>query len=118
VTAPQAADEVITQPPIEPAGLHRPVRAVVALVELLAAAAAVWGAFWAWPHGFATITTVVGDGTVLESQRTYGNWLGAAVGFGTLAALLAIDAVRQVLLAVWARPKRDRSSTVTGEGER
>ncbi len=111
MTAPQAAEELAALPPTEPPRLHRPVRAVVALVELLAAGAAVWGAFWAWPHGFATITTVLSDGTALDSQRTYGNWLAAAIGFGTLAALLVVDAVRQVLLAVRARPKRVKRSS-------
>ncbi len=94
--------------------MHRPVRAVVALAELLAAGAAVWAAFWAWPRGFSTITTVIAEGTVLESQRIYGNWLAAAIGFGTVAALLVLDAVRQVLLAVRARPRRARKDKASG----
>jgi len=108
VTAPQVTEELVAPPPTEQGRLHRPVRAVVALVELLAAGAAVWAAFWAWPQGFATITSVVAGGTELVSERVYGNWLAAAIGFGTLAALLALDALRQVLLAVRARPRRPR----------
>jgi hypothetical protein len=115
MTAPQATDEVVAPPPTEPGALHRPFRAVVAFVELLAAGAALWGAFLVWPRGFATITTVIGQGTVLESQRVYGNWLAAAVGLGTLAALLVVDAVRQLLLAVRVRPRRRRSAKGSGE---
>ena len=110
MTAPQAADELVAPPPTEPPRLHRPGRAIVAAVELLVAAGLVAVAFWAWPKGFATIVTVAGDGTELASERVYGNWLGTAIGFGTLAALLVVDAVRQVALAVRARPKRVKRS--------
>lgn len=108
MTAPQATDEVVAPPPTEPARLHRPVRAVVALVELVVAGLAVWGAFWAWPQAFVTISTPITDGVVLDSQRVFGNWIATAVGFGTLAALLVVDAVRQLLLAVRTRPRRAR----------
>jgi hypothetical protein len=106
VTAPQATETVVAPPPTVPARLHRPGRALVALAELLVAGAAVWAAFWAWPRGFATITTVIADGTALDSQRVYGNWLAAAIGFGLIAALLLVDATRQVLLAVRTKPRR------------
>ena len=108
MTAPQATDQVVAPPPTEPARLHRPVRAVVALVELVVAGLAVWGAFWAWPQAFVTISTPITDGVVLDSQRVFGNWIATAVGFGTLAALLVVDAVRQLLLAVRTRPRRAR----------
>lgn len=108
MTAPQATEELVAPPTTEPGRLHRPARAVVALVELLAAGLAVVGAFWAWPRGFATISTVVGDGTTLESERVLGNWLAAAIAFGTIAAVLVLDAVRQLLLAVRIRPRRGR----------
>jgi hypothetical protein len=107
VSAPQATDQIVAPPPTEPGRLHRPGRAIVALVEVLVAGLAVWGAFWAWPHGFATIATQIADGRVLESQRVFGNWLAAAIGFGTIAAVLVLDAARQVLLAVRVRPKRE-----------
>lgn len=110
MTAPQATEQPVAPPPTEPERLHRPVRAVVALAEVLAAAAAIWGAFWAWPRGFSTITTVLSDGTVLESQRVYGDWLTVAIGFGTVAALLVLDALRQALLAVRAKPRRARQA--------
>lgn len=110
MTAPQAADELVAPPPTEPARLHRPRRAIVAVVELLIAGCLVAAAFWAWPKGFATIVTVTSDGREVVSERVYGNWLGAAIGFGTIAALLVVDMVRQVVLAVRAGPKRVRRS--------
>lgn len=108
MTAPQATEQLVAPPPTGPGGLHRPMRALVALAEVLAAGFAVWGALWAWPQGFATIATVISDGSTLESQRVYGNWLAAAIAFGTVAAVLVLDALRQVLLAVRARPGRTR----------
>ncbi|GAA4541539.1 hypothetical protein [Amycolatopsis samaneae] len=85
------------------ARLNKPWRAVVALVEVLLAALAVWGAFACWDAGVMTVSTTAGDGAVLVSQRYFGGPLAGAIGLGTLAALLLVDAVRQLLLAVRAR---------------
>lgn len=116
MTAPQAADELVAPPPTEPGRLHRPRRAIVAAVELLVAIGLVVLAFWAWPQGFETIVSVGRDGREVTATRTYGNWLGAAIGLGAVAALLLVDAVRQVALAVRARPKRvKRSSKVASD---
>ena len=109
MTAPPA-DPLVAPPATEPGSLHRPARAVVALVELIVAGLAVWGAFWAWPRGFATITTVVSNGTALDSERVLGNWLAFAIAFGTVAALLVVDAARQALLATRVRPRRARQA--------
>jgi hypothetical protein len=49
------------------------------------------------------VVTRTDDGAVLESHRYFGGLLAAAVGLGTLAAILLVDAVRQVSLAVRAR---------------
>lgn len=91
------------------AGLHRPWRALVALVEVLVAAAAMWAAYRCWPRGIASVTLELEDGSRLESTRYFGNWMGLAILLGTVAALLVLDAVRQVLLAVRARPKARRA---------
>ncbi|OLF15778.1 hypothetical protein [Actinophytocola xanthii] len=114
MTAPRALDEPAAPPTVEPDRLHRPRRAIVAVVELLVAGGAVAAAFWAWPRGFATIVTVAGDGTRLLSERTYGNWLGGAIGFGALAALLVLDAIRQLVLAVRVRPRAGGTAAATG----
>ncbi len=38
------------------------------------------------------------------STRYHGNWIGTAVGCVTVAAILLLDAVRQLLLAARTRP--------------
>lgn len=94
-------------PPRERGRLHRPRRAIIAGVEAVVAAAAVWFAFVCWPKGVHTISMTLNDGTVLTSTRYVGSWMAAAIGLGTLAALLLLDAARETLLAVRA-PHRSR----------
>ncbi|HEU5469827.1 MAG TPA: hypothetical protein VFV67_04185 [Actinophytocola sp.] len=102
MTAPPIAEEPAAGLVPPPRGRRRVTvwRLLVALVELLAAAAAIWLAFQCWPRGIATITLVLEDGTELVSTRYFGNWMAAAIGLGTLAGLLVTDAVRQVLVAL------------------
>ncbi|NIH82866.1 hypothetical protein [Amycolatopsis viridis] len=95
----------------EQARLNQPVRAVVALVEVLLAAAAVWGAFVVWGAGVHTVVVRLTDGTVLTSTRWVGSWMAAAIGLGMVAGILLADAVREVLLAT--RVKRRRKSRDT-----
>lgn len=109
MTAVEETEELVAPPPTETRGLNRPWRAVVALVEVAVAAGAVWAAFWAWPRGVVTISMTV-DGTVLDSTRFVGSWMAAAIGFGTVAALLVVDAIRQTTLAVRARPRHVKES--------
>lgn len=105
MTAAQA-EELVAPPPTEPGRLHKPWRALVALAELLVAGVAVWLAFDFWPRGIAKIVEHYPNGIVLESTRYIGSWMAGAIGLGTLAALLVLDALRQLVLAVRARPKR------------
>jgi hypothetical protein len=86
--------------------LHRPVRAFVAVGEVVFAAVAVWLAFICWPHGISRITTPLTDGTQLTSTRYIGSWIAGAIGLGVLAAVLLVDTVRQLLLAVRARDRK------------
>jgi hypothetical protein len=86
-------------------GLHRPWRALVALAELIGAGVAVWGAFACWDRGISPVVLVLSDGTRLESVRHHGGWLALAILLGTTAAVLVLDAIRQVVLAVRARPR-------------
>lgn len=101
-----ATEELVAPPPTEPGRLNNPWRALVALGELLLAGVALWFAFDFWPRGSAKIVTTLSDGLVLESTRSIGSWLAAAIGLGTVAALLVLDAVRQMALAVRTRSKR------------
>lgn len=103
-----ASDELVAPPPTEPGRLNEPRRAFIALGELIVAAVAVWYAFDVWPRGIAKIVERYPDGIVLESTRWVGSWMSLAILLGTIAAVLVVDAVRQVSLAVRARPKRGR----------
>lgn len=91
----------------EKAGLNQPWRAFVALVEVLLAGLAFWGASRCWPNAFATVTTVLEDGRELVSTRMFGNWAAATIGLGTAAALLGLDALRQLVLAVRVSPSAE-----------
>lgn len=103
-----AAEELVAPPPTEAGRLNKPWRAYVALGELIFAAVAVWFAFDVWPRGVARIVERYPNDIVLESTRFVGSWISLAILLGTVAALLALDAVRQVMLAVRARPKRGK----------
>lgn len=98
--------EVPEVPAVEPRGLNQPWRGLVAFGELVAAALVLWAAFWCWSKADNTITLVLGDGTRLESVRSHGHWMAAAIGLGTVTGVLVLDALRQTMLAVRARPKR------------
>ena len=102
-----ATEELVAPPPTEQ-GLHKPWRALVALAELAVAAVCVWFAFQVWPNGIATITERYPNDLVLESTRWVGSWMSLAILLGTVAALLVLDSVRQLVLAVRARPKRGK----------
>jgi hypothetical protein len=99
-------------PPEEPgptARLHKPWRTLVAVVEVVLAVLAGWAAYACWHSGAATVVTRTDDGAVLESHRYFGGLLAAAVGLGTLAAILLVDAVRQLSLAVRARHSKPKA---------
>ncbi|MBB2933656.1 hypothetical protein FHX82_000676 [Amycolatopsis bartoniae] len=95
--------------------LHQPRRALVAAVEVVLAAVAIWGAFPLWHHAVRTLTTNLDDGVVLTSTRLLGDWVAASIGLGLVAALLLVDAVREVLLAVRAK-HRPRNEEQEPEG--
>jgi len=91
-----------------PARLHQPWRALVALAEVVLAAVAIWGAFQLWDAGVKTLTVTLTDGTVLTSTRYLGNWMSGAIGLGVVAAILLVDALREVLLAMAAKHRTKR----------
>jgi hypothetical protein len=98
-------------PPEEPAPrarLHKPWRALVAVVEVVLAVLAGWAAYACWHSSVATVVTRTEDGAVLESHRSFGGPMAAAIGLGTVAALLLVDAVRQLSLAIRARRPRTK----------
>jgi hypothetical protein len=92
-----------------PPRLHQPWRGLVALAELLVAAAAVVFAVWCWRHGIAQIVTPVPGQPPLVSTVFYGDWMAIAIGLVVLAGFLVLDGMRQTALAVRARPKKAKS---------
>lgn len=87
-----------------PARLNQPWRAFVALAELIVAAAAVIGGIALWRHGVTTMITPLGNGAPpLRSTIFYGNWMAEAIGLVTVAAVLVLDAIREVVLALRTR---------------
>lgn len=90
--------------------LHRPRRALVALVELVLAGLAIWAAFVLWADGISVIPTPDGQGGHVDLTHYHGDLLAAAIAVGLVAALLVVDAVRQLLLALRTRPVRKRGA--------
>jgi hypothetical protein len=110
VTTPEIAEEpAAAVPPPTDGSLHKPWRALVALGELLVAGGAIWLAFWCWSYSRVRVTTVLSDGTRLDSTNYTGHWQAAAIVLGTVAAVLVLDALRQLVLAVRVRAKSRHS---------
>lgn len=86
--------------------LNQPVRALIAVVELVLAGVALWLAFRLWPYGITEIQVPVSEGREITLTRYHGDIISAAIGLGTLASLFVLDAVRQCVLALRARPVR------------
>ncbi|CAM3638495.1 hypothetical protein KIPE111705_18240 [Kibdelosporangium persicum] len=103
--APEQEPELPDLPPVR-AKLNQPKRALVAAAEVLVAAGLIWLAFWLWPKAITTITTTFDDGRpALVSHRYYGSWMSLAILSGTVAGVLLVDAIRQLMLAARSRPK-------------
>ncbi|WP_232376384.1 hypothetical protein [Amycolatopsis aidingensis] len=107
-SAPADAPAWPEEPEHNPGPLHQPWRALVALLELALAALACWAALTCWSSAVSTITTRLSDGTELTSTRYAGDWVGGAIGLATVAAILLVDALRQLLLAVRTRRRKHR----------
>ncbi|HEV7978306.1 hypothetical protein [Amycolatopsis sp.] len=98
-----------TEEPGNLAPLHRPRRAFVALAEVVVAGVVIWLALLVWDASSVTLTTTLTDGTQLISTRDFGGRIAGAIGLGVLAALLLVDAVRQLLLATRTRHRKPKS---------
>lgn len=86
--------------------LNQPWRALVTVVELVLAGLAVWLAFRLWADAVTVIPMPDGDGGHVDLTHHDGGLVAAAVALGLAAALLVVDAVRQLLLALRVRPRR------------
>jgi hypothetical protein len=112
VTQPWPGEPVMTEDSDGDSGTaaHRPWRAIVAAAEVLVAALLVFAAQSLWSRGITSIQLLAPDGTTDVVTRLVGSWLTAAIGAGTLAGLLLVDAIRQVLAV--RRGRRGTARTV------
>lgn len=97
--------------------LNQPVRALIAAAEVALAGVAVWLAFRLWPHGITEIQMPVGEHGTVTLTHYHGDVIAGAIGLGTLTSLLLLDAVRQCVLAVRARPVRAKQKRAEHEQE-
>ena len=86
--------------------LHQPKRALIAAGEVVAVVLLAFAAHWCWRHGVVRLEYPIDGSQPLQSTRYKGNWIGSSIVLVTLAAVLLLDAVRQVVLAVRARPRK------------
>ncbi|GAB2656631.1 hypothetical protein GCM10027271_13940 [Saccharopolyspora gloriosae] len=94
------------------AGLAQPWRAAVAAAELVLVAALVVLAWWCWGRAQLAVEVSGATGVPVRSTRIFGDWAALGIAAPTLAAVLFVDAVRQLMLA-WAvrrRPRRDSAA--------
>lgn len=89
-----------------PSRANQPWRGGLAAAELVLAALLLFAARWCWQRGVLPIPMPAPGGIDIVT-RMYGSWIGTAIALGGLAALLVVDAVRELLLALRA-PRRRR----------
>ncbi|HEX3590666.1 MAG TPA: hypothetical protein VHV74_13630 [Pseudonocardiaceae bacterium] len=100
----EALPEALPRPE---ARLNQPWRFGVAAGELVLAAVAVVFGIVLWRHGIKTLITPLGDGKpALVSTIFYGDWMAMGIGLVTVAAVLVLDAIREVILALRTRTRR------------
>ncbi|GAA3003561.1 hypothetical protein [Actinokineospora diospyrosa] len=88
--------------PDEPGRLDQPRRAVLAVGELVLVGLLVWAALWCYDRGTVPLSRVA-ERPDLDFQHYAGNWIGTSIAAATLAAVLLLDAGRQLVLAVRTR---------------
>ncbi|SEP83788.1 hypothetical protein SAMN05216188_101642 [Lentzea xinjiangensis] len=99
-------DDEPAEAPADGQGLHQPKRWLIAAAEAVAIVLLVVAAVWCWNRGVVQLSYPVEGREPLVSTRYHGNWLGTATAALTLAVVLVLDAVRQVVLAARTRPQK------------
>ncbi|MBA8931659.1 hypothetical protein BC739_008911 [Kutzneria viridogrisea] len=87
--------------------MNQPWRAAVAAVEVLVAVLLVFAAVWCWNRGVITMVVPKNDShPELVSTRFIGSWVAGSIGIATLAGLLLLGAIRQLLLALRTKDRQ------------
>ena len=107
-----ALAEPVAQPPRPARQLNRPARWLVAAVEVAAVVGLAALAGWAWHRASIPVQLPEYENPAIprSASRMSGPWAVAAVAAATLAGVLLLDAVREVLLAARAE-HRTRSAS-------
>ncbi|MEU5691480.1 hypothetical protein [Actinosynnema sp. NPDC020468] len=86
--------------------LHQPRRTLIAAGEVVGAVLLAFAVVWCWDRGVVHLSYPVADHAPLESTRYHGNWIGAAVAIATVGGVLLLDAVRQAVLGLRTRDRK------------
>lgn len=95
--------------------LNRPVRWLIACVEVAFVVGFGLLAAWAWDRATVPVRLPDYENPAIPDvvDRQSGPWTAAAVGLGLLAALLLMDAVRQAILALRLRDRPAPTESAT-----
>lgn len=100
------SDTTVTPPDASGARLNQPWRAAIAAGEVVVAALLVLAAVRLWSVGVTTLVTPLGQGrSPLVATIFYGNWMLYAILLVTAAAILTLDAIREIILAIRTRTR-------------
>jgi hypothetical protein len=87
--------------------LNQPWRFAVAAGEVVLTVVAVIFSIVSWKHGVTTMITPLSAGQPpLRSTIFYGNWMSIGILLDTVAAILVLDAIRECVLAIRTRSRR------------
>ena len=106
--------------PARPRELNRPVRWLVAAVELVVTVGLVLLAAWAWQRSSVPVELPEYENPAIpdHTSRQSGPWVALAVGAAMAAGLLVLDALRVALLAARGRrraPEEVSAASATGD---
>jgi hypothetical protein len=107
VTVHALTDEAEPAPPPDSASqLHQPKRALIAAVEVVLIVLLAFAAHWCWQRGIQRFSYPIEGRPPLVATRYHGNWIGGSIALATVAGVLLLDAIRQILLAGRTRDRK------------
>ncbi len=103
----------IESEPTQAPRLHQPWRAFLALAEIAAAAGLVIVAIWSWRNASVPLeVSPATDGKPAEVvHQLRGSWIADSVIAATVAGILLLNAVRQLVLATRVRSQANLTDT-------